>query len=186
MLTVAKTHELRPFAYHTRYTRDTFANEKLEQFSKLLEAQVEQALEQPISRLNEAKIDLPIGDIAYAIKEALINAYNYGILELDSSIRDQENGEEKFEAARIRALKLPNSHSITLDLDLNKERLKVVVKQDGKGFDPLATFQNIEEAGVFKTHGRGYNTYIKGIAFPDSETGFSRDGKTLTMVRRLS
>ncbi len=96
-------------------------------------------------------------DLFLILSELYVNALDYGILHLDSSLKKQPGGFEKYYAERSKRLKKLKDGwiKITLADEKNNEtgHLTIIVEDSGKGFDHSA-FINAKTADQH-THGRG-------------------------------
>jgi len=93
--------------------------------------------------------------LGIAIEEALLNGCLHGNLELDSSLREEENN--KFEAlADHRSNLAPwNTRQVHVDASITQDHARIVVRDEGKGFDPETLPDPTDPENLLKPHGRG-------------------------------
>jgi len=85
--------------------------------------------------LNNDNLNLRIRTLPEVIKELLINVFDYGIMELDSSFRDCIDSKEKFESKREEYIKNERCYlksNLDEELRLEDDRLTKLVKVNAK------------------------------------------------------
>lgn len=108
--------------------------------------------------------------IGVALREALLNALYHGNLEMDSGVR--EMGLEAYHRmARDRARLTPYAQRrIYVDSELSRDGVLLVVRDEGKGFDPDALPDPTNPANLEKLSGRGLvlmRTFMDRVVFND-------------------
>ena len=122
--------------------------------------------------------------ITMALTEALTNAINHGNLELDSAMRELENGSEKYHqlADERRSREPYQDRSVKVCATLSTEEAKFVVKDDGPGFDTSEIPDPTDPANMEKSSGRGLMliyTFMDEVSHNDS-------GSEITMIKRFT
>jgi anti-sigma regulatory factor (Ser/Thr protein kinase) len=119
-------------------------------------------------------------ECALALEEAIVNAVEHGNLELDSSLRsDDPLTEDRYEAERARKLGDPvfGERRISIELSIEDDRARLVLSDEGPGFDTRAMSQ---EPSGFDVSGKG----LWLIKRPFDEVSYNDKGNKLTLVRR--
>jgi anti-sigma regulatory factor (Ser/Thr protein kinase) len=175
--------EIRELGFKGRYTKNTFAPNDLESYDQKIENLINYILKEPLKRLNEAQIEIPLIEIA--LREALTNSIEYGILDLDSSLRNTNEGKVEYVKQRLERLSdYLFDGFIDIDLKLTKDSLQIDISNNGKTFDFEQTIRDEEQMVdniVLEHRGRGI-TIIKAI-FPD--TYYSDGGRTISLIKKL-
>lgn len=95
------------------------------------------------------------GVFSLVLRELLSNAIDHGLLQLESAIKNQPDGFERYVQRRQEALQRLDSGEVRLDIRQNSERgenrLSLQVSDSGRGFDHRA----LETQGTLAWHGRG-------------------------------
>jgi anti-sigma regulatory factor (Ser/Thr protein kinase) len=127
---------------------------------------------------------LPLGDetermrIGIALQEALDNAYYHGNLEVGR--RDSHEPTDVDELAAFRVWVEPFVHRrIHVHADINRERARFVIRDDGSGFDISAVKATDGVAKAGAGRGRGI-TMMKSIM---DEVIYNEKGNEVTLVR---
>ena len=93
---------------------------------------------------------------AMALDEALVNAMHHGNLEVDSSLRDCENGTDYYETIRCRKSQSPFCHRrVRVEAEFSEQHVCVQISDDGSGFDPSKIGDPTLESNLHRVHGRG-------------------------------
>jgi CheY-like chemotaxis protein/anti-sigma regulatory factor (Ser/Thr protein kinase) len=111
--------------------------------------------------------------IGIALREALMNALYHGNLEVDSALR--ESGSQAYHAlAEQRAQESPYcDRRIFVDTRLSREGVVLVVRDEGRGFNPRALPDPTDPANLDKLSGRGLvlmRAFMDDVVFNDSGT----------------
>lgn len=108
-------------------------------------------------RIQAAEIcpDKELLRLGIAIEEALLNGCLHGNLELDSELREGEGS--RFEALADQRSDLPpwNTRHVHVDASITQERARIVVRDEGNGFDPESLPDPTDPENLLKPHGRG-------------------------------
>lgn len=116
------------------------------------------------------------------IKELYSNALEHGILELESSLKAEEDGFEKYYQLREEKLSELDEGIINISLsylpELDPEIIKVKIKDNGCGFDPTKKTISDDEVNF----GRGLSL----IEMLCESVEYSADGRAVDVVYRLS
>ena len=123
------------------------------------------------------------GDIMHvgmALTEALANAIDHGNLELDSTLREETNSSYRELGAR-RSQEPPYANRrVKVIAYLSSVEIKLVIQDQGPGFDPSKLPDPTDPENLLKASGRGI-MLIK--TFMDEVT-FSPKGNEITMIKR--
>lgn len=116
--------------------------------------------------------------LGIAIEEALLNGCLHGNLELDSELREEEG--DKFETlADQRADLAPwNARHVYVDASITQQRAKIVVRDEGKGFDPETLPDPTDPENLLKPHGRGVMIMRMFL----DEVNWNAEGNEVTLV----
>lgn len=120
--------------------------------------------------------------MSVVLHEALVNAIHHGNLELDSELRNREDG-LYYKLAAQRATeepyKLRRVH-VSVSVDQNERRF--VIRDEGAGFDPETPKYDPEDPEqLLRTHGRGLfliRTFM-------DEVSFNSEGNEIRLVQRM-
>lgn len=115
-----------------------------------------------------------------ALEEALVNAIYHGNLEMDSRHREDRATYQKLVAHR-QSSEPYCRRRVHVDMAVSKCEAKVVIRDEGPGFDP-ATIPDPREADLEQISGRGLllmRTFMDEIRFNDQ-------GNEVTMIKRAS
>ena len=118
--------------------------------------------------------------VASAVDEALMNAYYHGNLELDSSLRDDDN-QQFYEIAQQRCRDVEYSHRrIHVRSELSPDRAIVTIGDDGNGFNPDDLPDPTDPEQLCRPYGRGImlmRTFMDDVQFNEK-------GNEVTLVIR--
>ena len=93
--------------------------------------------------------------LGIAVEEALLNACLHGNLELDSALRE-DDGDHFEELADERSDLAPwKDRSVHVHAWVTQEEARVVVRDEGRGFDPESLPDPTDQENLLKPHGRG-------------------------------
>jgi CheY-like chemotaxis protein len=120
--------------------------------------------------------------VGIALGEALHNALYHGNLELDSALREQDEGLFRRLAEERAAAPPYRDRKVRATIRLSRSEAVFVVTDEGPGFNPTAVPDPTDPANLEKTSGRGL---LLMRMFMD-EVGFSARGNEVTMVKRCS
>jgi len=94
--------------------------------------------------------------IGMALDEALVNAMHHGNLEVDSSLRDGENGTRYYEEIQARKDIEPYvNRRVRIEAEFSDKHICVQISDDGPGFDPHKVPDPTAESNLHKVSGRG-------------------------------
>jgi len=142
-----------------------------------------------INMLQESLIDkLDIDDterirMAIALEEALSNAIYHGNLELDSALREgPDDGQEYFQLAAVRKNVEPFlKRRVHVEASRTDQEFRIVIRDDGPGYDPDSLPDPTDPENLEKVHGRGLlliRTFMDAVEHNDA-------GNELTMIKRF-
>ena len=116
------------------------------------------------------------------LSEAYNNAVDHGILELDSSIKDSENGFLDYYLLREEKLSALDSGELQIEISYlpSPQAIKIVVQDSGKGFE-LAT-NNVDDSQEDAEHGRG-NILLTELA---ETVEYNQSGNEVTITYLLN
>ena len=118
--------------------------------------------------------------VVLALKEALLNAIDHGNLEMDSKIRDDEEHGAWFELCEQRQTTQPySSRRVTVVSRIEPDKLTVIVRDEGPGFDPSTIPDPRNGDNVLRAHGRGLmliQNFMDDVRFNDA-------GNEITMIK---
>jgi len=120
--------------------------------------------------------------VSVSIDEAITNAIFYGCLQLPSGLRETEAGTEVFNKMTAERFADPafSNKAITVEMDLNPERVIFRVTDPGPGFDaPDLAVSKPEPTDLSRLHGRG----ILLISCFMDEVSFNSEGNQITMTK---
>jgi len=118
---------------------------------------------------------------ATAVDEALANAYFHGNLEVSSSLREQDaNAYHALATQRLRERPYCERR-IHIQVGINKEHIRVTVRDEGKGFDPNELPDPTAPGYLDRPCGRGV---LLMRSFAD-EVQFNDVGNEVTMFKHL-
>lgn len=140
-----------------------------------------------IERLEEPLVELDLFDegermqIAMALDEALLNAIVHGNLEVDSNLREVDDGTPYFEMIKARKLESPyRERRVTVSLAANNESAVFTIQDQGPGFDTTNLRDATDDENLERAGGRGL---LLIRAFMD-EVNHNETGNRITMVKR--
>jgi len=118
--------------------------------------------------------------VAIALEEALSNAIYHGNLELSSELRESEN-DEYYQTAKVRRHQEPYSgRSVRVDAVRNPDELRIVICDEGPGFDPSGLPDPTDPENLEKVHGRGLlliRTFMDDVQHNET-------GNEITLIKR--
>lgn len=120
--------------------------------------------------------------ISTIISELFSNALEHGLLNLESSMKETDDGFMEYYNLRQQRLAALDSGSITIQLDFclqgDNPQITIKVKDTGSGFD----FENISQVDDEDSFGRGFDL-IRGLC---DSVEYSDGGSCVTVAYRLS
>jgi len=141
-----------------------------------------------VGLVQEKMADAELGDEAVrlrmgiALEEALTNAIYHGNLELASEMR-QTDDQAYYNLARQRIEQLPYStRRIYVETRCTSDEVSVLVRDEGKGFDPNSLPDPTEPENLERAYGRGM---LLIRTFMD-EVRHNERGNEITMLKRRS
>jgi len=133
-------------------------------------------------RQMEACDDSEILRVSTALQESLMNAIEHGNLDMDSSLR-QDGGTAYSELGLSRRQEEPYaSRLVHVTAKINRERMTLVVRDEGNGFDPYGLPDPTDPTNLQKVSGRGLlliRTFMDDVSF-------NTRANEITMIKRLS
>ncbi|HVS63958.1 MAG TPA: ATP-binding protein [Thermoanaerobaculia bacterium] len=118
--------------------------------------------------------------LGVALEEALVNAAEHGNLEMDSALREHDRAEYLREARRRRRTEPWASRRVRFDLELTEDELRLVVRDEGSGFDPHDLPDPKDPKNLLRVHGRGI---LLMRTFMDEVT-YNERGNQVSLVKR--
>ncbi|MCA9030053.1 MAG: ATP-binding protein [Planctomycetaceae bacterium] len=114
-----------------------------------------------------------------ALEEALLNASYHGNLEVSSKLRETDHA-QYYELARQRTEQEPyGNRVINIDVKIDSDGLRYVVKDEGPGFDPAGLPDPTDPANLERPCGRGV---LLMRTFMD-KVEYNPQGNEVTMVK---
>jgi CheY-like chemotaxis protein len=118
--------------------------------------------------------------LAVALEEALVNAMHHGNLELDSKLRGEDHQAYLVELERRRSAPPYCDRRIRVTMELTTAELRVVIEDEGSGFDPGSLPDPTDPDFLDRPHGRGV---MLMRSFMD-EVNYEAGGTRVELVRR--
>lgn len=162
------------------------ANEQKDLERCMVECQTKYVLENNSQLVNQliAQIEYQLGAIEFAdvneilqlnvaVHEALDNAVYHGNLELSSELRESGGIAYHEEADRRRSVEPYMDRRVHVSTSISRERLEVVVRDEGNGFDPTAVDNPTSQSNLERITGRGLllmRTFMDEVTFNDNGT----------------
>lgn len=117
--------------------------------------------------------------IATALDEALVNAYFHGNLEVESSLKDDDE-RSFYDLARRRCEEEPYaSRRIHVTATVSADEARYVIRDEGPGFDPSTLPDPTDPANLERAYGRGL---LLMRTFMDEVT-YNETGNEVTLVK---
>jgi DNA-binding NarL/FixJ family response regulator/anti-sigma regulatory factor (Ser/Thr protein kinase) len=109
--------------------------------------------------------------VGIALDEALVNALFHGNLELESELREQDN--DSYHRMALQRLKESpyRNRRLFVRVSMNQERAEIIVRDEGRGFDPSTLPDPTDPANLEKVSGRGVllmRTFMDDVTFNES------------------
>jgi anti-sigma regulatory factor (Ser/Thr protein kinase) len=125
--------------------------------------------------------DEPIANrVAMALHEAVLNAMHHGNLELDSGLRQGDERDYRRLAALRRDMAPYLGRRVYVDARLDAEAARVVVRDEGPGFDPTLLPDPTKPPCLEQASGRGL---LLIRAYMDEVT-FNATGTQITLIKK--
>ncbi len=155
---------------HMRYTHDTVTLPAPKQIAFVLEN--ESSLIGPTIEHLQGNLpswsDRDRLQFGMAMDEALVNAMHHGNLEVDSKLRECEDGKDYYEMIRVRRSESPFCHRrVRVEAEFSENHICVQISDDGPGFDPGQIPDPTDEDNLHKVSGRGL-FLIRSFCNPDT------------------
>jgi CheY-like chemotaxis protein/anti-sigma regulatory factor (Ser/Thr protein kinase) len=119
--------------------------------------------------------------VGLALYEVLMNAVEHGNLELDSQLRDIDDGIPYRELAEERRRRSPyQDRTVRLSARFSRDEAAFVVRDQGPGYDPDALPDPTDPVNMVRAHGRGLlliRTFMDDVRLNDK-------GNEVTLVKR--
>ena len=115
-----------------------------------------------------------------ALDESLLNAMLHGNLEVDSALRELDRGRAYREMIRDRRQREPyTDRRVRIGLRIGKEEIRIVITDEGPGFDPNEIPDPTLPGNMERASGRGLlliNTFMDQVVH-------NHQGNEITMVK---
>ncbi|MEO8493547.1 MAG: response regulator [Planctomycetota bacterium] len=140
-----------------------------------------------IARIRDQLQDMQICDnaglmpVATALDEALVNAMIHGNLEVSSKLRDENGGKPyRQQITERRAASPYRDRLVHVKLTTTRDEARVVILDEGPGFDPTQIPDPRDPANIEKVSGRGLlliHTFMDAVSH-------NEQGNEITMIKR--
>jgi len=118
--------------------------------------------------------------VVTALKEAILNAIDHGNLELDSDLREIDEGTEFYKLGEQRLTQEPYCYrKVTVTSRVSPEQLAYVIRDEGPGFDPSTLPDPADPENMLRSHGRGL---LLIRSFMD-DVVFNERGNQITLIK---
>ena len=118
--------------------------------------------------------------VAVALQEAVKNALYHGNLELGYELREQDKPAYDALVAQRRQELPYRDRRICVEARLSRSEATLVIRDDGRGFDPSALPGPADPAGAARPHGRGV-LLMRSLM---DEVMYDKGGNAVTLVKR--
>ncbi|MEC9093857.1 MAG: response regulator [Planctomycetota bacterium] len=119
--------------------------------------------------------------IGVALDESLLNAMHHGNLEVDSSLRDEGDGQDYRSEIEKRSAQDPfRKRKVQIHAELSADEIKVCVRDEGAGFQPNAVPDPTAAENLEKPSGRGLlliRTFMTHVSHNEK-------GNEITMIKK--
>jgi len=118
--------------------------------------------------------------VGVALEEALANAFCHGNLQIDSSLRDEDDEAYGLMIRQRRAQPPYRDRKIHVDVLMLRDEAVFTIRDEGEGFDPHSLPDPTDPANLEKASGRGV---LLMRAFMDS-VEYNELGNAVTLIKR--
>ena len=120
--------------------------------------------------------------IGTALSEAIVNAIDHGNLELDSAMREDEDGDKYYKLGDHRRTQEPYSkRRVFVTCRVTESEALFTIRDEGPGFDPTTLPDPTDPENLMRPHGRGLmliRTFMDRVSF-------SKDGNEIRMHKHV-
>ncbi|MEP3478093.1 MAG: response regulator [Fuerstiella sp.] len=118
--------------------------------------------------------------LVIAMEEALLNACLHGNLELESTLKEEDDSKFEALAAERSAASPWKDRIITVDARFSPHQMIVKIKDEGSGFDPLKLPNPTDPENLLKPHGRG----VMMMKLFLDEVKWNESGNEVTLLKK--
>lgn len=121
--------------------------------------------------------------LGIALKEALLNAFYHGILEI--SVEEMQAGGKDRQRALVEKRRSDSQfrdRKVFVDVEINRDEANFVIRDEGKGFDVSTVPERNDPHSIESKGGRGLGLIM---SFMD-EVRFNEQGNQISMTKRRS
>lgn len=120
--------------------------------------------------------------LGIALEEALLNACMHGNLELDSSLREQDGDYFEALADQRTGISPWKDRYVYVSASVTPEHARIVIRDEGSGFDPSALPDPTDPENLLKPHGRG----VMIMKLFMDEVTWNAEGNEVTMIKQAA
>jgi CheY-like chemotaxis protein len=120
--------------------------------------------------------------VGIALQEALLNALYHGNLEISSELKEIDDGAFHEQAEKHRCTPPYCDRKIFVDAEISREKMRIVIRDEGRGFDPACLPDPTDPENIERPCGRGV---LLMRTFMD-EVKFNEAGNAVTLVKRCT
>lgn len=134
---------------------------------------------QDLTRLNLCD-DTGITRLGIAFHESLVNAIDHGNLELNSELREADDGRYRELAVQRRYESPYNQRRVFVTVRMTRAEVTYIVRDEGPGFDPSSLPDPTDPANLDRVYGRGLlliRTFMDDVRH-------NATGNEVTMIKR--
>ena len=179
---VSTVDQVLDLAKHMKFTPDPAIHPLSKQIAFVLENEL-QLIGPTIEHLQEnlpSWSDRDRLQIGMALDEALVNAMQHGNLQVDSSLREEDDGDQFYELIRQRKQEAPYcDRRVRVQAEFSDQHICVQISDDGPGFDPSQIADPTDEENLHRASGRGL-FLIR--SFMD-QVAYNQAGNQITMTK---
>jgi CheY-like chemotaxis protein/anti-sigma regulatory factor (Ser/Thr protein kinase) len=120
--------------------------------------------------------------VGTALHETFVNAIEHGSLELDSELRNDPDGAYQRLGDERRRVAPYCDRKVYVDVELSREDVKIIIRDEGPGFDPRSLPDPTDPENIGKISGRGLlliRTFMDDVRF-------NEEGNEITLVKKKS
>ncbi len=120
--------------------------------------------------------------LGIALEEALLNACMHGNLELDSELREEDG--DLFEALADQRTEISpwKDRYVYVSASVTQEQARIMIRDEGRGFDPASLPDPTDPENLLKPHGRG----VMIMKLFMDEVTWNSQGNQVTMIKHAS